>query len=289
MAALPPISEQARAGLDRTIGAKGVYVADESAYTFVFPRTDVSVRLGRQRLSPSQAPQSWATFRPSMRREGIMHSELILLDAEVNPVLSTALAAGLDVSGLGPTLLSEQPRLLAMNVIGEGTFQTLGTALRRALDEARRVRSQAPKPSGSAAPIPATNNAIDPAPLNAILSMRGTASEGIYRATIGRVVVVNGTPIGREMGMGLKLSVFGTNERAFLDADMIVSPDELRRVLVALRAKNLNISAIRNHLAGEHPQVLFVRIWGQGSASELAKGLRYALDVQVGAERPAAQ
>jgi hypothetical protein len=33
-AAMPPISEQARATLDRTLGATGVYVAEESAHTF---------------------------------------------------------------------------------------------------------------------------------------------------------------------------------------------------------------------------------------------------------------
>jgi len=61
-AAMPPISQQARAALDRTLGTKGVYVDEESAYKFAFPRTDISVQVGRQRLSPAQAPRSWATF-----------------------------------------------------------------------------------------------------------------------------------------------------------------------------------------------------------------------------------
>jgi hypothetical protein len=98
----------------------------------------------------------------------------------------------------------------------------------------------------------------------------------------------NGTPIGREMGMSTKISIFGTNERAFADAEMIVNGDELQRVLLALRTKNLNITSIRNHLVGEHPQSIFIRVWGQGSASDLANGLRYALDVGVGATRPPA-
>ena len=225
-----------------------------------------------------------------MRREAAMAAELVLLDDEVNPVLSVALKSGLEVTGLGSTLLSEQPRLLAMNLIAEGTFQTLGSALRQSLDEIRRVRAQKPNPdtSGGAPAAPVTN-AIDPTPLNAILSMRGVASDGIYRASIGRVGLVNGTPIGREMGMSLRLSIFGSNDRAFMDADMIANGDELQRVLGALRAKNLNIASIRNHIIGEHPQAMFVRLWGQGSASDLAKALRYALDVQAGAPRPAEQ
>ena len=71
-AAMPAISQQARAALDRSLGAKGVYVDEESAYKFAFPRTDLTVQVGRQRLSPAQAPRSWATFSPSMHQEGMV-------------------------------------------------------------------------------------------------------------------------------------------------------------------------------------------------------------------------
>src|SRR5206468_8689317 len=98
---------------------------EESAYKFSFPRTDLAVRVGRQRLSASQSPRSWVTFSPSIHQEGLVTGEIILLEDEVNRVMSAALNAGLDVTGLGTTLLFEQPRLLTMNVWGEGTFQGL--------------------------------------------------------------------------------------------------------------------------------------------------------------------
>src|SRR2546428_8220287 len=79
---------------------------------------------------------------------------------------------------------------------------------------------------------------IDPAPLNGVLSMRGVVAHGIYRAAIGRIVLVNGTPIGREMGMSTSIVIFGANNRAFAQAEMIVGPDELQRVLKALRARD---------------------------------------------------
>src|SRR2546430_8590295 len=91
IAAMPPISERARAGLDRALGAKGVYASEESAYKFTFSRSDVVLRVGGQRLSTAQSPQSWATFAPSMRREGMVNGELVLLDDEVNPVITVAL------------------------------------------------------------------------------------------------------------------------------------------------------------------------------------------------------
>jgi hypothetical protein len=87
-AAMPPISQQARAALDRTLRAKGVYVDEESAYKFAFPRTDINVQVGGQRLSPAQAPRSWATFSPSMHQEGLVSGEIIVLEDEVNRVMS---------------------------------------------------------------------------------------------------------------------------------------------------------------------------------------------------------
>src|SRR5207249_9101246 len=89
-AAMPPISQQARAALDRALGTKGVYVDEESAYKFAFPRTDISVQVGRQRLSPAQAPRSWATFSPSLHQEGLVIGEIIVLEDELDRVLSAA-------------------------------------------------------------------------------------------------------------------------------------------------------------------------------------------------------
>ena len=287
IAAMPPISPQTRAALDASVGVKGVYVDEESAYKFAFPRADINVQVGGQRLSPSQAPRSWATFSPSMHGGGLVNGEIVLLEEEVNRVLSTALNAGLEVTGLGATLLFEHPRLFTVNVWGEGNFQTLASALRKILDEVSRPLTSKPKSSSQGpAEAPVANN-IDPAPLNGVLSMRGVATDGIYRAAIGRIAVVNGTPIGREMGMSTSIVIFGSNDRAFVQADLIVSPDQLQRVLKALRARDFTIASIRKHTVGEHPESIFIRLLKQGAALELAKGLRFALDVEMGAAKVA--
>jgi hypothetical protein len=136
---------------------------------------------------------------------------------------------------------------------------------------------------GSVAP-PVANN-IDPAPLNGVLSMRGVVADGIYRAAIGRIAIVNGTPIGREMGMSTSIVIFGANDRAFAQAELIVNPDELQRVLKELRTRDFTITSIRKHTVAEHPESMFIRVWKQGTALDLAKGLRFALDVEVGAAK----
>jgi len=84
----------------------------------------------------------------------------------------------------------------------------------------------------------------------------------------------------RGLAQHLNISI-GTVSRA-LNGKADVSPQTLQRVLKALRARDFTITTIRNHLAGEHPSSLFVHVWKQGPAVELARGLRFALDVATG-------
>lgn len=126
-------------------------------------------------------------------------------------------------------------------------------------------------------------SAIDPAPLNDILAMRGTVTGGVYKAAIGRKALLHGEAIGRELGMTTWVSFAGTNNRAVVQGEFLATSDELQNVLKALRLKGGNVLSIRNHTFGEHPQVVFVRFWEQGPASDLARALRFVLDVQVGA------
>jgi uncharacterized protein DUF1259 len=279
---MPPVSPQTRAALDAALGAKGVYVPEESAYRFSVSRADLSVRLGALRLNAAEAPASWIVF--SRNREAFVNAEFIVVADEVNAAIGAAVKAGLRPCGLGPAILTTEPLLLALNVNAEGTYQVLGVGIRRVLDEIHRVRAGRPTPAGGATgPAVLVKDAIDPNPLNATLSMRGAATDGVYRAAIGRVELVNGTPLGREMGMSTKVTIFGTNERAVLDADFIVNgDDELRRVLGAITSRNVNVSAIRNHIVGEHPDALWIRVWAQGVAQDLARSVRYVLDVAVG-------
>ena len=51
-------------------------------------------------------------------------------------------------------------------------------------------------------------------------------------------------------------------------------------VLKALRGGGINIVAIHKHMTGESPRMLFLHYWGVGSTTQLATGLKAALDTQ---------
>jgi hypothetical protein len=89
--------------------------------------------------------------------------------------------------------------------------------------------------------------------------------------------------VGREMGFSTWVSFGGTNVQATVHGEFVESPEDLQKVLKALRMKGVSIESIRNHTVAEHPQLLFVRFFAQGNAVELARAVRYVLDVEVGA------
>jgi len=285
-AQIPPIPLTAQRSIERIIGVTGSYTPGESVFKIRIPRTEIVLNVQRQRVATGSPIESWVAFSPEIRGGGLVIGELQLLEEEVNPVASAALDAGLEINGLANAMLFDQPRLLTLNLSGTGSFDKLASAVRKCLDAiavthsskaAAPVRSQAPKTS-----------AIDAGPIDAILSMKGAVTNGVYRASIGQITVLNNTPIGKEMGVSTSVVFSGTNQNAVVQGEIAATADQLQRVLKALRARRLDLISIRNHTIAEHPQLLFVRFEGTGPATDLAKAVRYALDVQVGAIKPAA-
>jgi hypothetical protein len=281
--AFADVPPAARAAIDRITQRHGTYVVSEGAYRLTFPRTDVTAVSGKE-LVPALGYGSWFSFAADIHHGGMITGELLLFEDEVNPVLTSALNSGLEVTGLGAPFLFARPALRLLDVNAVGSFEQLAAGVRRCLDESQSVRrmngkSPASAFGESAAP---TGNAIDGARLDAILLMRGHVVDGVYRAVIGRAALLHGTPVGREMGMNTWVAFAGTNELAVAEGQIVAALQELQPVLKALRAKRINVTEIRNHTLGEHPQMVFVHFWGQGAAEELAKALRYVLEVQVG-------
>jgi hypothetical protein len=279
------VQEKTRELIDGILNATGNYVAEEDAYKFVLPREAATILGHDQSLSPNIGLNSWMTFSSGVHREAILTGQFLLLADEVNSVLSAALNNGLEITGLADSTLFIGPRLFTMDFTGIGTFEGLANAVHRTLDEIQVVRRNAWKSLNLPAPTVPQANAITGPPLDSVLSMRGVLTGGVYKAAIGRKGLLHGDPIGREMGLTTWLSFAGTDQHALSSGEMLATADELQDLLKALRMKGMFVTSIRNHTLGEHPQVVFVRFWAEGPALELAKALRFVLEVQVGATK----
>ena len=284
-AARAEVPQQVRASIDRIIGGKGSYIGDDGVYKVILPREEATIVTNDQTLSPNLSLNSWVALTSAVHHEAILTGQFLLLDDEANAVLTVVLDAGLEVTGLASSSVFDGPRLRILDVTGVGAFQDLAGAFRRGLDEIRRVRRATQRPTSTLPAVP-TTSAIEAAPLDAVLSMKGLVVGGVYKAAIGKKTVLHGEQIGREMGMSTWFSFAGANDRAVAQGEFVETANDLKKVLMALRARGMNIASIRNHTLGESPQFVFVRFWGQGTVVELAKALRYVLEIEVGAISP---
>ncbi len=60
---------------------------------------------------------------------------------------------------------------------------------------------------------------------------------------------------------------------------------EVNRVLRALRAHGIAVTAIHSHMLDEEPRLFFMHFWAVDDAGKLATGLRSALDAMAGVGR----
>jgi len=275
------LTEAQRAGIDQATGAKGVYTEAEDTYKVTFPRTDVNVTVEGRPMSPFLGFSSWAAFTPGAHGGLMVMGDVVLLEDEVNPALSAALDAGLDVTALHNHFFYESPRVMYMHIGGSGTAEILAPAVRKVLDAVKNIRTATPTPAARFGGDPVSEkSAITAAAIDAILGVKGESNSGMYKATIGRTASMHGAMVGKQMGVNTWAAFAGADDNALVDGDVAMTTEELQGVLKALRKAGINIVAIHNHMTHEEPQYVFLHYWGKGPAAMLAKGLKSALDTQ---------
>jgi hypothetical protein len=224
------VPKQARAAIDRAIGSPGTYHPEEGVYKIVLPQPEATVVLDYQTLSPNFGLNSWVSLTSAVHHEAFLSGQLLLLEGEVNPVMTAVLNSGLEINGLADSTTFDGPRLKTLDVTGVGTYQSLASAFRKALDEIRRTRVDAIREPKVVPPGLSLDSSINPHPLDDVLSMRGSVSGGVYSAAIGRRALSHGETIGREMGVTSWVSLSGTDDRAFAQGEFVATSDELQNL-----------------------------------------------------------
>jgi hypothetical protein len=92
---------------------------------------------------------------------------------------------------------------------------------------------------------------------------------------------MHGAEFGGSMGLTTWAAFAGDDKLASIDGDFAMTTAEVQPVLRALRAAKIHVVALHNHMIGETPAYFFVHFWGKGSAADLARGFRAALDAQT--------
>jgi hypothetical protein len=264
------------AGIERRTGAKGELSAEEGVFKVSLPRSDLNVRAAGVKLTPPLGLTAWAAFKRTGESTLVM-GDVVLLEDQVNPVMDVALQNGLEVTALHNHFSWDSPKVMFMHVGGLGDTAKLADAVGKVFARLRETaggRGRVPRAS-----IDPARSKLDAAQLDAVLDQKGTYKDGVYKAVVGRTVRMHGHEMGKAMGVNTWAALAGTMQKAVVDGDFAVLESELQPVLKALRAANIDIVAIHNHMIGEEPRMLFLHYWGVGPAEQLARGVRSALDI----------
>lgn len=266
--------------------ATGIENAEMSADGVVkasFPRKDAEVAVEGWKLPPFMGLTSWVAFSPGKRgvAEAMIMGDLVLLEDEVNPVMSALLDHGVDVTALHNHFFFDNPHVYFMHVGGEGAVAALGEGVRAAMATVAQIRKKAARPAHSfGAPALPAKSSIDAAKLEAVFGMKGQAKDGMFKATAGRKTTAScGCSVGKTMGVNTWAGFAGSDDNAVVDGDFAVSEAELEPVLKSLRGSGINVVAIHHHMSGETPRILFLHYWGRGKAVDLARAVKKALDL----------
>lgn len=275
----PPLDAD---GVAKATGSPSAERSADGVVKVSFPRADVGVDIDGWRMPPFMGLTSWAAFSPGKAgAEAMVMGDLVLFEDEVNPVMSVLLDGGLQVTALHNHFFYDSPRVYFMHIGGEGTVEALGGGVRRAMDEVKAIRGEAPEPTpGFGGPaLPAASD-LDAESLAKVLGVKGTAKDGMFKAVMGRSVnAACGCPVGKAMGVNTWAGFAGAADNAVVDGDFAVTEAELQRVLKSLRGDGIAIVAIHHHMTGEQPRMLFLHYWGRGKAVDLAAAVRRALDL----------
>ena len=274
--AAPPSSLDT-AKIEQLTGAKGKLDEKEGVFKVSMPRDDLSITAAGVKVTPPMGLTSWAAFK-KMSRHTVVMGDLVLLEDQVNPVMSIALDNGLEVTALHNHFFWDSPKVMFMHIGGMGDEETLAGAVGKvfaAIKETSGGKGTVPM-----ADIDPARSSLDPKKIDAIFGQAGQMNSGVYKVTFGRQTKMHGEDMGSTMGVNTWAAFAGSDEKAVVDGDFAMTESELQGVLKALRNNGINIVAIHQHMVGESPRILFLHFWGVGETETLAKGLKAALDSQ---------
>lgn len=262
--------------VDAAFGRKPAVTGDVRRYGL--PRSDLQVTVDGVTIRPALALGGWLAFKPAHGGTMVM-GDLVLLESEINPVMSKLIENGLEITAIHNHVLRANPPTFYMHVGGHGDPVRLAEGIRAAL-----AQSKTPMTIGvpsAAAPPPAID--LDTAQLEKIIGAKGQANGGVFQfgvprrdpITEGGIEISPAGPMGVATAINFQPTGGG---KAAITGDFVLTGEEVNPVIRALRTNGIEVTAIHSHMLSEQPRLIFLHFWANDDAVKLARGLRNALD-----------
>src|SRR5262245_16074209 len=116
------------ASIEQLTGVKGELNEKEGVFKVSAPRSDLDVTVAGVKMTPPLGLTSWAACQQAGDRVMVM-GDVVLLEDQVNPVMSVALENGLEVTALHNHFFWDSPKVMFMHIGGMGDEAKLAGAV----------------------------------------------------------------------------------------------------------------------------------------------------------------
>jgi uncharacterized protein DUF1259 len=278
----PPLSKEAMVALDSALGGKkGSYIENEGVYTTPLPRNDLQVTIKGDPVPIPFGFGGWVSIKHTLDGQGAMlMSDTVLLEEEVNPLISAAQDRDLQITAIHNHFFYESPRIFYMHLHAMGDPVELAGKYGSAIQATKLHPSNQPSATASSGARTAKET-YDLAALDKTVGLTGKVNGPIYKYVVGRDdlrVIAMGAEITSAIGLNTWAAFAGEADSAHIAGDVAMLESEVNRVIRALRKHNLEVVAVHQHMLGEQPRMIFLHYYGRGPALTLAEGFRATLD-----------
>lgn len=277
----PPLTPEEITAIETALGKKGTYKEAEATHTTPLPRNDLKVSIRGEPVPIAFGFGGWVSIKRTVDgKTAMLMSDTVLLQEEVNPLISAAHANGLEVSAIHNHFFYEEPRIFYMHLHGMGTPAELASKFAATIRESKLSPANQPKAADTATPATGKQNFDLPA-LDAIVKYTGTVNGPTCKYTVGRedvTIMAMGAEMTPSIGLNSWASFAGNQQKAHIAGDIAMLETEVNPVIKALRQHNLEVVAVHHHMLGDDPHIIFLHYYGLGPAPALAQGFRAALN-----------
>lgn len=258
-------------------GTQGKF-EDNGVFKIELPRTDIKATIDGVNVDPDFALDGELTFK-QVGDNTVMKFEVVLLDAEVNPVLSAWLDQDVEpkleqFTALHNHYLFDSPQIRFMHGFAVGNETKIAHALYTAL------KNNSGTPFGHK-DVPSDKlNAIEKK-ITDILGGTGEDSHGILTVSVSRKEDFRerGVKLPSEMEFDSMFNfqwIGGGNVASI--SEFVLLKDEVDVVARELRKRKIAITALHSHELDVDPDVYYIHAWAKGKPEDVAHNLRAALN-----------
>src|SRR5438094_6585268 len=180
------------------------------------PRNDLKMTIQGVSTPTPFGFGGWVALTKARDDSDVMMGDLVLLQEEVNPVMSALLDNGIEVTALHNHFFWDDPHVFFMHLHGMGKTADLARKVKPALDLIGHVKAP---PS---VPFSSKGTPLDTAKLAKIVGHEGEQSGAVYKITVGRDdlgMKDHGATINARMGLNTWAAFTGTQEDAVVAGD----------------------------------------------------------------------